>query len=89
MVDGVEAKMHTTEFREIMTNWFRDRETAVVHMLIRSKMLDMALTVANLAMGSTRAMAYVDVDVWEATGRREAREFERRPLVSSAEIGSD
>jgi hypothetical protein len=89
MVDGVETKMHTTEFREVMTTWFRDRETAVVHMLIRSKMLDMALTVANLAMGSTRAMAYVDPDTWEAIGRREARSFQRRPLASTADVTSD
>ena len=89
MVDGVETRMHTTEFREVMTTWFRDHETAVVHMLIRSKMLDMALTVANLAMGSTRAKAYVDVDTWEAIGRREARSFQRKPLVSAADVTSD
>jgi hypothetical protein len=89
MVDGVEAKMHTTEFREAMTTWFRDHETGTVHMLIRSKMLDMALTVANLALGSARAKAYVEVDVWEAVGRREARTFKRMPLVSTADATSD
>lgn len=89
MVDGVETKMHMTEFREIMTNWFRDHETAVVHMLIRSKMLDMALTVANLAMGSTRAFAYVDQDTWEAVGRREARAFKRMPLPATADVTSE
>lgn len=89
MVDGVETKMHMTEFREVMTNWFRDHETAVVHMLIRSKMLDMALTVANLAMGSTRAFAYVEPDTWETIGRREARGFKRRPLAAMADVTSD
>jgi hypothetical protein len=89
MVDGVVTRMHTTEFREVMTTWFRDHETAVVHMLIRSKMLDMALTVANLAMGSTRAMAYVDVDTWEAVGRREARSFQRKSLAAAVDVGSD
>jgi hypothetical protein len=89
MVDGVETKMHTTEFRELMTNWFRAHETAVVHMLIRSKMLDMALTVANLAMGSTRAMAYVDPDTWQAVGQREARSFKRKPLVAAADVTQD
>lgn len=88
MVDGVETKMHMTDFREVMTNWFRDHETAVVHMLIRSKMLDMALTVANLAMGSTRALAYVDPDTWEAVGRREARGFKRMSLPT-AEVTSE
>lgn len=89
MVDGVETKMHMTEFREVMTHWFRDHESAVVHMLIRSKMLDMALTVANLAMGSTRALAYVDPDAWEAIGRREVRGFRRKPLVSTADVTSE
>jgi hypothetical protein len=49
----------------------------------------MALTVANLAMGSARAKAYVEVDVWEAVGRREARTFRRMPLVSTADALSD
>jgi hypothetical protein len=89
MVDGVETKMHTTEFREAMTAWFRAHETAVVHMLIRSKMLDMALTVANLAMGSTRAFAYVDSDTWESVGQREARGFRRKPLASLADVSSE
>jgi hypothetical protein len=52
-------------------------------------MLDMALTVANLAMGSTRAMAYVDVDTWEAVGRREARSFQRKSLAAAVDVGSD
>ncbi len=86
MVDGSETRMHTTEFREVMTNWFMPRTTAVVHMLIRSKMLDMALTVANLAMGSTRAHTYVDAGAWEAVGRREASSFRRRPLVLPKDV---
>jgi hypothetical protein len=86
MVDGTETKMHTTEFREVMTNWFRTRETAVVHMLIRSKLLDMALTVANLTMGSARAKAYMDADEWEAVGRREALAFKRLALAVPSDV---
>jgi hypothetical protein len=81
MVDGLETKMHTTEFRELMTAWFQEHETAVVHMLIRSRMLEMAINVANLVMGVTRARAYFNADNWLAAGRQAVASFAPRPLV--------
>lgn len=81
MVDGLETKLHTTEFRELMTAWFQRHETAVVHMLIRSRMLEMALNVANMAMGDRRARVYFDAEKWTAIGKREAPSFARLPLV--------
>jgi hypothetical protein len=86
MVDGLEVKMHTTEFREEMTAWFRENETAIVHMLVRSPMVQMALNVANLVMGSSRAKTYLNVSEWEAAGRREIASFARRPLVVPADL---
>lgn len=86
MVDGLEVKMHTTEFREEMTAWFSENETAVVHMLVRSPMVQMALNVANLVMGSSRAKTYLNVAEWEAAGRREVASFARRPLVVPADL---
>jgi hypothetical protein len=88
MVDGLDVKMHTTEFREEMTAWFRDNETAVVHMLVRSPMVQMALNVANLVMGSSRAMTYLNVSDWEAAGRKEIASFARRPLVVPGDLTS-
>jgi len=81
MVDAYDVKMHTTEFREVMTDWFSARPEAFVHMLIRSKLLEMALNVSNLALGGPRAKAYYDAALWESIGRREAPRFERRRLV--------
>jgi hypothetical protein len=81
MVDGSETKMHTTEFREIMTAWFRQHDNAHVHMLIKSRMLEMALNVANLVLGDGRARAYFNPDVWESIGRQEVPSFIRRPLT--------
>jgi hypothetical protein len=86
MVDGLELKMHTTEFREEMTTWFRENEGAVVHMLVRSAMVQMALNVANLVMGSSRATTYLQVDDWEAAGRKEIASFARRPLVVPSDL---
>lgn len=81
MVDASDARMHTTEFREVTTDWFKKHEGATVHMLTRSRMLQMALNVANLALGGQRAMTYTDVNAWEAVAKREVPSFTRRPLV--------
>jgi len=86
MVDGSETKMHTTEFREVMTAWFREHDAAVVHMLIKSRMLEMALNVANLVLGNARARAYFNPDVWESIGRQEVPSFIRRPLAVPADL---
>jgi hypothetical protein len=86
MVDACETKMHTTEFREAMTEWFVRHEQACVHMLIRSKMLEMALNVANLALGAPRAKTYFDAALWAEIGRREAPSFARRPLVLPKDV---
>jgi hypothetical protein len=86
MVDGAEAKMHTTEFREVMTTWFRQHDTAVVHMLIKSRMLEMALNVANLVLGNGRARAYFNPEIWESIGRQEVPSFIRRPLALPADL---
>ena len=86
MVDGAETKMHTTEFREVMTAWFREHDTALVHMLIKSRMLEMALNVANLVLGTGRARAYFNAEVWESIGRQEVPSFIRRPLAVPADL---
>ena len=86
MVDGAETKMHTTEFREVMTTLFREHDTAVVHMLIKSRMLEMALNVANLVLGNGRARAYFNAEVWESIGRQEVPSFIRRPLAVPADL---
>lgn len=80
MVDALEVRMHTTEFRNAMTTWFREREAASVHLLIRSRMLEMAANVANLLMGVHRAKHYYDANTWEAIGRKYVPSFASRPL---------
>jgi len=86
MVDGSETKMHTTEFREVMTQWFLKHDSAVVHMLIKSRMLEMALNVANLVLGNARARAYFNAEVWESIGRQEVPSFIRRRLAVPTDL---
>jgi hypothetical protein len=54
-------------------------------MLIKSRMLEMALNVANLVVGG-RARAYFNPDVWESIGRQEVPSFIRRPLVVPPDV---
>jgi hypothetical protein len=82
MVDGYLTKMHTTEFRELMTRWFTENEQAVVHMLVKSPMVQMALNVANLVMGARRAHTYLQVSDWEEVARKEVPGFTRRQLAT-------
>jgi hypothetical protein len=86
MVDGVETKMHATDFREQMTEWFRAHETATVHMLTGSRMVVMAVNVANLVMGNSRANTYFSVETWEGIGRTYVPGFARRPLKLPEDI---
>ena len=87
MVDAYDARMMTTEFRERMMAWFRSRErVAFVHILIRSRLLEMAMNVANLVLRAPVATIYSKVGDWEAAGRREIKEFKRRPLKLPADI---
>lgn len=80
-VDSLESTRMTTEFRDQVTDFFRrNRATVTVHILLRSKLLEMAVNVANLVVGMTTCTAYSKVEDWEAAGRREVLGFRRRPF---------
>jgi hypothetical protein len=81
MVDATRSSRMTTQFREQMTAWFKDNKGKVrVHMLIKSKLLEMALNVANLIIGMDAARAYSRASEWEAAGRAESPKFRRLNL---------
>lgn len=67
-----------TGFRDGIAQWFRARrDVAVAHILIRSKLLDMAISVTNLVTGSPALRPYTNALQWEAVGRCEAAGFTR------------
>lgn len=81
MVDATLSSRMTTKFRDQMTGWFKDNKGNVrVHMLIKSKLLEMALNVANLFIGMNAARAYSSASEWEAAGRAESPKFRRLAL---------
>ena len=81
-VDARESRQMTTEFREQMTAWFAaHKEVATVHMLLHSKLLEMALNLANLATGTATARAYANLASWEAAGQKQVLGFSARDLT--------
>jgi hypothetical protein len=81
-VDARESRQMTTAFREQMTAWFAaHKEVATVHMLLHSKLLEMALNLANLATGTATARAYANLASWEAAGQKEILGFKARELT--------
>ena len=71
-----------TLFREQMTAWFAaHKEIATVNMLLHSKLLEMALNLANLATGTATARAYANLASWEAAGQKEVLGFRAREIT--------
>jgi hypothetical protein len=87
MVDATMSNQMSTEFRDQMTAFFRKNKGRVfVNMLIKSRLLEMALNVANLVIGMNAAHAYSNLGDWLAVGRREVPDFRKRELDLPDEI---
>jgi hypothetical protein len=79
LVDAYDSSRMDTEFRERMTAWFlTNRERCEVHMLVQSKLLEMAINVATLVVGPDVAVVYSDIASWQAKGRSELPSFRRK-----------
>lgn len=82
MVDGVEVTRMSTDFRETVTGWLVTAKQTEIHFLLQSKMVEMAINVANLvALRKSPVKAYTKVADWEAVGRQSVPAFRRTPLV--------
>ncbi|AGP34703.1 hypothetical protein BE04_30230 [Sorangium cellulosum] len=88
MVDALDSPRMDTDFRDQMTEWLKKNcPRAEAHLLIRSRLLQMAVNVANLLIGASMTHAYSDVAAWEGVGRRTIPWFRRRPLVVPDDVG--
>jgi len=82
MVDAFHLKMATTECREELTRWLKaNRSRVVAHILVKSKLVEMTISVMNLLVGMSTHTIYSNVAQWESAGRKELGQFQRRELV--------
>jgi hypothetical protein len=87
LVDAYDSTRMDTAFRETMTAWFKvNRERATVHMLLQSKLLEMAVNVARLTLGRNTAVAHSNPEDWEHFGRSELPSFKRRRWETPPEL---
>ncbi len=84
MVDATQTRMHSTQFREDMTCWFQQNPRAEVHVLTKSSMVRMAVSVATIGGDGMHAHVYENEALWLAVGRRHVAGFKRIPLQRSA-----
>jgi hypothetical protein len=67
-VDGWDLKSVDTEFRERWTEWFKpNRDRFAMRLLVRTKLMEMAASLANLLTGLAVIKTYSNVATWEAT----------------------
>ncbi len=67
-----------------MTRWFRQNPKAEVHVLTKSSIGRMAVSVATIGGDGMHAHFYESEALWLAVGRRHVAGFKRIPLQRSA-----
>jgi hypothetical protein len=89
-VDLYDGKMASTGFREQMTEYLKSKGPRLrgSHMLLRSKLWEMAITVAQLVIRDQTLHVYSSIAEWEAVGRRQVPGFVRRPLVMPSDMNA-
>lgn len=75
-VDGQHLKSVDTGFRETWTEWFKRYKTRfVMRLLVRTKLMDMAASLANLMTGISVINSYSNVHSWQEACRRDYPAF--------------
>jgi hypothetical protein len=83
-VDGWELQAVDTGFREAWTIWFRrHRQLFQMRLLVRSKLVEMAASLANLFAGSSVVETFSSYDDWERACIKDYPSF-RRPDKATA-----
>jgi len=77
-VDGWNLRSVDTGFREAWTAWFKaNREHFHMQLLVRTKLMEMAASIANLFTGVAVIKTYSNVRTWERACTEDFRGFPR------------
>ena len=79
-VDGWLLTSVDTGFREQWTEWFKaNKQRFHMQLLVRTKLMDMAASLANLFTGVNVIKTYSNIANWELACRRDFPSFRRMP----------
>jgi hypothetical protein len=82
-VDGWELRSVDPAFREAWTEWFKGhREHFQMRLLVQSKLMVMAASLANLFSGSTVLKTYGNIGLWQRDCARDFQGFRGRAKVA-------
>lgn len=83
IVDAYDQSAIRVELREALTTFFKEQKGRdfKAAMLVQSKLVEMAASVANLLTGVSFISVYSDVRSWEAFGKQHVPGFARHPLT--------
>lgn len=85
LVDGWELVSIDTGFREKWTEWFKlNKQTFRMHLLVRTKIMDMAASIANLFTGVSVIKTYSNVGLWERACAEHVPGFRRSERVAAS-----
>lgn len=75
-VDGWELHSVSTGFREAWTDWFKaNKKSFRMQLLVRTKLMEMAASLANLFTGISVIKTYSTYASWEQACRKDHAEF--------------
>lgn len=84
LVDGWELHSVSTGFREAWTEWFKANKQKIrMHLLVRTKLMEMAASLANLFTGLNVVKTYSTYAAWEQACRKDHPEFRRGMRAAS------
>lgn len=83
LVDSYDQTAIRADLREQLTEFFREQRhhDFSAGMLMRSKLIEMAATVANMIAGISFITLFSKVHEWEAFAQRDVPGFRRRPIL--------
>ncbi|MEY4548905.1 MAG: hypothetical protein RL685_5100 [Pseudomonadota bacterium] len=83
-VDGWELQAVETGFREAWTAWFKlNKQHFRMQLLVRTKLMEMAASLANLFTGLSVVKTHSTYAAWEQACRKDLPEFRRGLRVAS------
>lgn len=83
-VDGWELQSVSTGFREAWTEWFKlHKKSFRMQLLVRTKLMEMAASLANLFTGISVITTYSSHASWEHACRKDYPEFRRGVRAAS------
>jgi hypothetical protein len=85
LVDGWDLKSVDSGYREAWTEWFKvHKQDFRMTLLVRTKLMEMAASLANLFTGAHVVSTHSTIGAWERAAARDVTGFRRTPAPATS-----